>query len=69
MKDYTEEKMRAFVTILCHLGLSESAIYGISHMMWGDISSMTELVDFIEENPHAKEQEIIQKATRIMGFE
>ena len=62
------EKMSAFVGVLCATKISEAAIHGIGEMMWGNIPAMDELVEYIDNNPEATESQIIKKASIIMGI-
>ena len=73
MKNYkskeivSEQKLRAFVRVLCTLGLSEETIHGITSMVCEDLQAMNALVDYIDQNPTATEAEVTKAASRIMG--
>ena len=62
------EKMSAFIALLCATRISEDAIQGICAMMWENVPAMDELVEYIDNNPEATESQIIKKASIIMGI-
>ena len=64
----SEHKLRAFVRILCSLGLTERAIHGIVAMVGDNIQAMTEVVDYIETNPTATEAQVIKVASQAIGI-
>ena len=69
MKSYTiEEVMEKFITVLCNIGMSKTAIHGISKMLWGNTTAMDQVITFIEKNPKATESQIIKAASQAVGI-
>jgi hypothetical protein len=58
-----EEILRAFIAILADIGISQKTIVAITVMLMEKSEAMDALVDWIEENPHRSEKEVIKKAT------
>ena len=54
---------KAFIQVLLSIEVPGETIDAILQLLWENYPAMDALVDWIEENPHRSEKEVIKKAT------